>query len=248
MTAEFRKREPLMDQQYFNSEVIYDNETIGRFEAKLAESTAPPQNRTRLAYTIFRKRFELLIMRYSRGELVPEIKLAFPSVIESLERYQHIEGHQEIAIDQSLDDYVTALWLVCWALIFKVDTGLFTRLLSCIGNTGKDSLLERLIATRIPNRPKGNRLAWPRQYQVLSEAIAAPAEMKPRLLERFLKGWYSSMRDLYWHENHKGPDGGGFFGYWCIEAAGVVSAFGFEDEPFRDMPYYPKDLVLRQAG
>lgn len=243
MSSAPKKREPLMDQQYFDREVAYDSETIDRFETKLAGSAAPSKNRARLAYSIFRKRLELIVMRYSRGEQVSDIKLAFPSVIESLENYQRLQGHQEMAIDESLDDYVIALWLVSLALIFEVDTALLGRLVKCIGNAGRDNLLERLLATRLPDKPQTSRLAWPKQYQALIEAIDAPAEAKPALFERFLKGWYASMRDAYWYENHKGPDGGGFFGYWCIEAAGVVSAFGFDDRLFRDMPYYPRDLA-----
>jgi hypothetical protein len=238
-----KKRDPLMDHEYFTREVAYESETIRKFEAKLAGSAAPPETRARLAYSIFRKRLELLVMRYSRGEDVWDIKPAFPSVIESLENYQRLNGYQEMAIDDSLDDYVIAVWLVSLALIFKVDTGLLGRLAKCIGNAGKDSILERLLATRIPNRSPTSRLSWPKQYKTLSEAIDAPAGAKPELFERFLKGWYASMRNVYWHDNHEGPDGGGFFGYWCIEAAGVVSAFGFDDRPFRNMLYYPRDLV-----
>lgn len=244
ITTILRKREPLMYQKYFNRAIVYDGETIGRFETKLAGSTSPAANRARLAYSIFRKRLELLLMRYSSGEDVSGIESDFPLVIESLERYRQIDGHHDMAIDRSLDDYVLALWLVSLALIFKVDTVLFDRLVKCIENTRKDRLLERLIATRISHRSMANHLMWPKQYQVLSEAIDGQIETRSGLFERFLKGWYASMRDTYWYENHKGPNGGGFFGYWCIEAAGVVSAFGFDDAPFSDMPYYPKDILL----
>jgi hypothetical protein len=77
---------------------------------------------------------------------------------------------------------------VSLALIFKVDTGLLGRLAKCIGNAGNDSILERLLATRISNRSPTSRLSWPKQYKTLSEAIDAPA--------RFLKGWYASMRNV----------------------------------------------------
>jgi hypothetical protein len=122
-----KKRDPLMDHEYFTREVAYESETIRKFETKLAGSAAPPETRARLAYSIFRKRLELLVMGYSRGEDVWDIKPTFPSVIESLENYQRLNGYQEMAIDDSLDDYVIAVWLVSLALIFKVDTGLLGR-------------------------------------------------------------------------------------------------------------------------
>lgn len=243
MSVQPRKREPLMDQAYFDREVTYNTETIARFDTKLAESTAPAKNRAKFAYSIFRKNYELLIMRYSRGEAVAEIGQEYPATVESLVRYQAMEGHQEMVIDKSLDDYVTAFWLVSLGIVFKIDVDLFTKLVACLGSAGKDRLLDRLIATRIPDRLVGKQLAWPRIYKTLNDAIDSPAGDRPKLLQQFLSGWYGSMKDVYWYDNHKGPDGGGFFGYWCIEAAGVVRAFGLDDQAVRDLPYYPKDLV-----
>jgi hypothetical protein len=247
MSAEPTKREPLMDQSYFDKEVTYNTETIARFNTKLAESTAPAKNRAKFAYSIFRKNYELLISRYSRGEAVSEIKAQFPATVESLVRYQAMEGHQEMMIDKSLDDYVTAFWLVSLAIVFNVDAGLFTKLVACLGGAGKDRLLDRLIATRIPDRPVGKQLAWAKIYKTLDEAIDAAPAHRPKLLQTFLAGWYGALKEVYWYDNHKGPDGGGFFGYWSIEAAGVVSAFGFDDQAFRNLPYYPKDLAIRPA-
>ena len=232
-----------MTQQYFDNEVDYDAEIIEKFESKLATSSAPPNNLARFAYSIFRKRHENLFLRYSQGEKVSEIEKRFPAVVTSLERYLGIEGHQEIRIDQSLDDYVTALWLLSWALLFRIDDALFDRLLNCIGNVGKDSLLERLIATRVQGRPSSERLAWPDIYHRLNRSLEASAETKPGILRDFLESWYPSLKKAYWYENHRGKDGGGFFGYWCIEAAAVVKVSGIDDEVLREMRYYPKDLI-----
>lgn len=243
------KREPLMDQQYFDNEVEYDAKTIDRFEQKLAASTAPPPNRANFAYSVFGKRYRFLVLRYSRGEAISEIKTAFPATVESWERYLGMEGHEEYALDKDISDYVRALWLTSLAIIFEVDNDIFGRFQRCIGEPGQDSLLERLVATRIPARPDPKRLVWPTPYQSLYDAIDASDAARPTLFERFLKSWYPALGklDAYWHDNHKGKDGGGFFGYWCIEAAGVVSAFGFDDSQFRDMQYYPKDLAVRRS-
>lgn len=62
-------------------------------------------------------------------------------------------------------------------------------------------------------------------------------------MTRFLKAWYPALHEVGWHASHKGPDGGGFFSYWAIEAAGVATVFGIDDSAFRDLPYYPKDLA-----
>ncbi len=67
---------------------------------------------------------------------------------------------------------------------------------------------------------------------------------QPRMLQDFLKHWYASMKDAYWYDRHKKRITDGFFGYWAFEAVGVVKAFGIDDSTFRDMPYYPKDLLV----
>jgi hypothetical protein len=62
-------------------------------------------------------------------------------------------------------------------------------------------------------------------------------------MTRFLTAWYPSMHKTYWHDCHKGPEGGGYFGYWCFEAAGAVRTCGLDDHAFRDNLYYPKDMA-----
>jgi hypothetical protein len=242
-----KKREPLMDQAYFDRMVQFETETIASSEARLAQpSKGTPASRANYAYSIFRKRFQSLILRYSRGEEIAEIANDFPAAIDSWRRYLTMEGHREPGpLGQDISDYVRAMWLVSLAIIFAVKDDVFERLLACIGAPGQDALLERLIATRVRNRPAAAGLVFPKPYEALFQAIdASPAE-QPQLFQKFLKAWYPAMGSMeaYWHDSHKGPDGGGFFGYWCIEAAGVVVAFNIDDSAFRSAPYYPGDLA-----
>lgn len=246
MDQPVQKRDPLMDQAYFDRRVPAEVEGIAKSEARLGQpSKGTAEDRATYAYSIFRRRYQLLILRYSRGEEIAAVAEGFPAVIESWERYLKMEGHQETALDQDINDYVCALWLVSLAIIFAVKKDVFERLLACIGRPGQDALLERLIATRLPGRPAAAGLLFAKPYEALLQAIdAAPAE-QVTLFKKFLKAWYPAMGslDAYWHNSHKGPGGGGYFGYWCIEAAGVVAAFKIDDSEFRDTPYYPKDLA-----
>jgi hypothetical protein len=66
-----QKRAPLIDQAYFDRMVQFDTETIASSEARLAQpSKGTPASRANYAYSIFRKRFQSLILRYSRGDVV----------------------------------------------------------------------------------------------------------------------------------------------------------------------------------
>jgi hypothetical protein len=241
-----KKREPLMDQAYFDGEVEYQIGSIDSSEDALKEpAQGSAEDEAVFVYSIFRKRYELLILRYSRGEDIAEIAQGFPAVIAAWQRYLKMEGRQSGSLNEDINDYVCALWLVSFAIIFAAKPDVFERLLRCIGAPGQDALLDRLVATRIPNWPIGAGLAFPKPYEALFQAIDASPDERSTLIKKFLKAWYPAMGslDAYWHNCHKGPEGGGFFGYWCIEAAGVVAAFKIDDSGFRDAPYYPKDLA-----
>lgn len=47
---------------------------------------------------------------------------------------------------------------------------------------------------------------------------------------------------VYWHDHHRGPEGG-----FCLderlEAVAVVMRFGIDDREFRNARNYPRDLV-----
>jgi Domain of unknown function (DUF1911)/Domain of unknown function (DUF1910) len=235
------KREPLMDAAYFENLVELRKNSAARFETVIQKPETTHEHKRNLLHTLFSQSYQVLIARYSQGESIQVLAEAFPGVVSALERCLSVDNAESINF-QDLDDYVESLWLVSLAMIFDVGHEVFAKLLQAIGNEGRDMLFERLIGTRVPNRPKANVLIWPKPYEHLL-AAADGGSKAPKLMEQFLKTWYSSLKKCYWYDNHKGPKGGGFFGYWSIEAAGVVKAFGIDDGAFREMRYYPKDLV-----
>ncbi|WP_081472861.1 PoNe immunity protein domain-containing protein [Burkholderia ambifaria] len=53
------------------------------------------------------------------------------------------------------------------------------------------------------------------------------------------------MEKAGWHDTHLdlSERGGGYFGYWAIEAAAIAYLRGLADAPLREHIVYPKDLV-----
>lgn len=238
------KREPLMEQQYFDDAIKFIEGTFGRFEARIQTPGTKPDHQRKLLYKMFLDELELLLTKYSAGYPIAGMREEFAKVIERRERHQKFMGR--LGVDfAAIDDYEQSLWLVSLAVLLGVDDSLFARVLACNGNEGKDKLYERIVSMKAAGRAAGARVIFPKPFQTLYEATVANESEAPRLVSTFLKTWYKSMGDLgvYWHNNHKGPEGGGFFGYWCLEAAAVVKAFEIDDSEFRDAPYYPKDLV-----
>lgn len=240
------KREPLMEQSYFDSEIAYlQEESIPKFKSRINSTVLTPSHKSSICHTIFLRSYQLLITKYSQGEKINNLKLLFPKIIEALEEYHPEDQGEPLRFNFSrhIEEYIVSIWLVSLGILFGVEDDLFEKLVNLIGNEGEDAVYEKLIGTRIRGRKQTEEVLYPRPYHFLLRAIEEEKENQGKIMSEFLKKWYSQTKDAYWHDCHKGTEGGGFFGYWAIEAAGVVKAFNIDDTEFREMPYYPKDLL-----
>ncbi len=215
-------------------------------EQKLAASNAPPQKKMTYQYSLFRETYQHLMIRYSLGDDVLTLDVYFERILTALEKYRNIaveaaKPSQYIFPKFSeFEDYVVSMWLISLAIVLNINEAKFIRLIDCIGNAGEDTLFERLVAARVKSRSLGSHLAFPGVYQSLYKAIDATEPERSQLVCQFLIEWYGNMKSTYWYDCHKGPEGGGFFGYWSLEVAGVVKAFGIDDSAFCDLAHYPR--------
>lgn len=235
------KREPLMSLDHFDDTIDYIDKTIEDRQRQLEQAHVLKKPQV-LARANFRDRCESLVARYSRGDAIESLPAVLELAVTDWERY--LAFGPACKTDFSyLDDYVRCLWLTSLALLFDVPADTWRRLLCCAGNAGQDRLFERLVSLRSSDRPQARALLHPDVYTHLDRAWDAPASDRAPCLHAFLSNWYAGMRETGWHDSHKGPEGGGFVGYWAFEAAAVVCALNLADESFRDLPYYPKDLA-----
>ena len=198
------KREPLMDQKYFDETIVYMKGFAPKVEAKIQEPNIKPDHKEALLYKQFLDSFELLLTKYSAGYPTSELREAFPKIVELRERNQRALGR--LGVDfAAIDDYVQSLWLVSLAILLEIDGSVFDRLLASTGNEGRDQLFERLVSTRVQGRAAGVKVMFPKPYQTLYDATVANDADKPKLVSTFLKAWYTAMGKLgiYWHDNHK---------------------------------------------
>jgi hypothetical protein len=242
----------IMDESYFSKWIIYDFEQIQKNIAQTKKPFVEPKYRAQYIFTIFRKRYELLIERYSRGDALEDLRPMLPELMdawewarrEELKVFTEAEMHRRHGFDVNLDFYCLSMWLMAIFICLRADAPLFDRLLTLIGNEGEDQLFECLVGTQRPGRKPADKLLHPKPYLPLYQAIESqPKAERDKRLAKFIGTWYAGMKGTYWHDNHKGKDGGGYFGYWCFEAAGVVRAFDLDDMVMRDSVYYPKDMV-----
>jgi hypothetical protein len=235
------KREPLMQANFFTQRLEYIDRTIDSRLAKLREQPEIYKKPQAFLRANFRDRYEQVFLGYSLGESNKKLADRFPAVVDAYEAHVKRPDHSPHDF-ADLDQYIVSLWLVSFAILFRVDDSLWQRLLTCIGNEGRDALFEALAGTRSLNRKRATGLLHAKIVHPLFDSIAAAGEQRGNLIKKYLEDWYGALKNAYWIGTHTRADGG-FFGYWAVEVVGVVAAFGMDDAAFRDMPYYPRDLV-----
>lgn len=157
----------------------------------------------------------------------------------------------------NLNHYNWCFWLVGLALTLKIPSDLWYRLLALIGGEGEDILLDRVIASRQPDRQIGTKLLHKKPYGRLLAAIEAKDQElsithQAELLYAFVQNWYIELERkgkdrLWWYDfgdSVKNPlEMGSYFGRWCIEAAAAVVAFHMDDRLCLGHEHYPGDLL-----
>lgn len=156
-----------------------------------------------------------------------------------------------------LNHYNWCFWLVGLALALEVPDDQWSRLVALIGGEGRDILLDRVIASRQPNRAIGTMLLHSKPYARLLKAIDAPRDRQAQLLRAFVDNWYPELarkgkNELWWYiygDPVKHPlEMGSYFGRWCIEATAAVKAFGIDDRLCLGHEHYPGDLLRPNAS
>lgn len=256
---------------YWEEWCSYADEHIVRMRKQIAEPAGDPSYRPQYVFNLVRKHYEQMLRRYSRGDSVAELKKYFPPMLAAWKESERLgltvwteeQQYTRHAWAVNLDHYIVCFWLVGLALSLEIPDDQWHQLVDLIGNEGEDVLLDRVIASRQPERRIGVKLCHPKPYKRLLDAINGAKAEQAKLLLAFLENWYveldrapkkglsekTAMYDRpYWHRyGNENFEGGAYFGRWCVEAVAAVKAFGIDDSLCLGHPYYPGDL-LRTTG
>ncbi|BBO58959.1 PoNi-like cognate immunity protein [Mycoavidus sp. B2-EB] len=261
-------RDQLKDKDYFDKWLKFEQQSINNSLEQIRQPSKNPSYRPQYVYEIVHDYRHLLLMDYSRGEIISKLARYFPPLLDAWEEAERLgkdiwteqQQYTRHAWVVNLDHYIICFWLIGLALSLEIPNDQWQRLLTLIGNEGEDELLDRIIANREPSRKIGSKLCHPKPYQRLLDAINAPKDKQAKKLKSFITKWYpelnrpsrnglSEMTAMYarpyWYKYHTLE--GGYFGYWCIEAVAAVKAFGLDDSLCLGHPNYPGDL-LRPNG
>ena len=264
-------RAPLGDSRYWSEWVEYGDESIVEALETAAKPAGDPDYAPQYVFIIAQKHWHQMLRRYSAGEPIADLSRYFPGLLDAWEEAERLGATvwtQEQQFTRhswrvNYDHYITCFWLVGLGLALDIPDDQWKRLLALIGNEGEDVLVDRIIASRSPERKIGSVLLYPKPYARLLTAVDAPADSQASLLSAFVKHWYAevrtgaksgsdpqavSYRHPYWYTyGDENFEGGAYFGRWCVEAVAAVKAFGMDDSQCLGLEHYPGDL-LRPNG
>jgi hypothetical protein len=250
-----RRQKFLSEKDYLEEERSLKYGIQLAYESLSSNRPMAPGADSRNRWTIAFKSLELLLLYYTAGHSIEELKAQLPETIERFNVYinqtisprsmnppENVADTLEIT---QLDAYVYAFWLLALCRLLGHSEFIPT-VMGWVDKTfkfnrGRDGLFENVVQALT-----GTHVETPRvvlhavPYRPLASATIRASEERPTLVKEFVEGWYKGMKPTYWHGAHTD---GLYFGYWCLEAALVTVLWDIDDSSYRDNLVYPKDLV-----
>ena len=257
-------RDSLTTVPHWDKWIDFLHDRINQMLKKCKETPGDPRYRPQYVFELARNHWELMLMRYSRGDAKDELPKYFSGLLDAWEESERLGKdvftHEQQLMRRSwklnLDFYIVCFWLVGFALALEIPDDQWRRLIDLIGNEGEDVLLDRVIAYRDCDRKIGTELRHPQPYKRLLDAVDASASDQPKMLRLFVENWYRELDRPpkkggvpaiydrpYWYGFDENLEGGAYFGFWCVEAAAAVKAFNLDDSLCAGLKHYPWDLV-----
>lgn len=264
-------RDLLCNKDYWDQWVSFGDSRITQMQDNLQTPAGDPSYEPQYVAELSQTNWEQIIRRYSRGDPIDGLAVYFPPMLDAWEESERLgksvwtpaQMHIRHTWAVNIDCYHGHFWKIALALLLDIPEDQWQRLIALVGNEGEDILLDRLIASRSPERRIGTELCFPKPYARLLAAIEAPPARQAKLLKGFLDHWYAELgryakharvpqlnpyTEPYWYTFAKhNLMGGAYFGQWCLEAAAAVKAFGLDDNLCLGHRHYPGDFLRPQG-
>ncbi|QUP56194.1 DUF1911 domain-containing protein (plasmid) [Ralstonia syzygii] len=222
----------------------------------LATKELVPDSIDSYRWSIASDGLKLLILRYTAGHSIEELRSQFPAIIQDFdvyianERSPRLQDPPRAVADTleitQLEAYVYVFWLLALCKLLRHET-LIPKVMGWVDKTyefnrGRDILFENVVQALTGKHVETEKvLLHPLPYRPLGRATVYAPEERSALVKEFVETWYKHMKPCYWHGTH--TEGSSYFGYWAFEAALVTVLWDIDDSSYRDHLVYPKDLV-----
>jgi len=201
---------------------------------------------------------DFMSLQYSAGAPIDQLAEIWPFAMQWAEEYGSFDKTYDDSPENTSGDriphaplvsesyWIVALRMVCFGILTGNANDL-PRVMSFLDYVNAelgihDGLLERLVAPWAPGRPIPDTATRHLPYRKLFKVFDAAPDKRPVLMATYLDEWYhASRREPYVDQHGEGDIA--FYGYWSWEAAATTIVLGIDDAAYRDMAFYPKDLV-----
>ncbi|MDR2819952.1 MAG: DUF1911 domain-containing protein, partial [Desulfovibrio sp.] len=194
--------------------------------------------------------------RYSAGDPLDGMRERVQYAFDDLQRHQDAFPDDTFKLWEP-DAYYFVMLLFSWIVLFNVPDMVKTLAASISRDPddGWDPFIQVLFATfGVTDFPGAKaELLHPKPYGILYEALPKDRAGRQNGIQAYLKSWYKSksIRGCYWHNRHKAelhPEN--HLGYWAFETGMLTVLDRLDDSAYRNLNFYPRDLVdyCREQG
>lgn len=248
---EERRRDPFITEEAYaehlkNTEDLFSSAKYVEDRARIDPQYGPGGAR-QISFTRVRRLIEGIWAHYSAGGPLEGLRARVKYAFEDLQRDKEAFPERNFMLWEP-DTYYYTMLLTSWTVLFDLPECLdiLAGYISRDPDDGEDCFVHTVFhALGIPDFPgKQAGLLHENPYGILYDALAGSKEDQQKAMQTYLTRWYESqsIEGCYWRERHSfNPPM--HLGYWAFETGMLTVINDLDDSGYRDMPYYPRDMV-----
>ncbi|KVV59324.1 hypothetical protein WK92_11145 [Burkholderia ubonensis] len=246
-----RRRQRFISEAYYDFWSSYHREALVWWSTQLPKNGTENEKQAVAAARRAESRFELMLLRYTAGEPIVELREELGDVVAAYEEYAqrqaavHRLGWPPLRLSE-LEDYERTVQLIGLGhLLHRRDLLARIAAMEDPFYVGEDGLYEDLLAYAIKGRIDVDTCIHDSYLDCLNSIYGEDDDERRTDMNAYLDQWYASMSDVPWHDSHLNlsNEWGLYFGYWAIEAAALSYILELDDTSLRKHIVYPKALV-----
>ncbi len=229
-------RDKYKDKEYFEKRLNFNSKTFERRERKEHKERVLPQYLNRYYLSQSSYSGKLLRINYSLGNSLDEVFKWFKTSLNYYQKYYQTKGSIYTLIDylslavlfeNRKEEFIEDVEKIFSKYQAFVDAG--------------EQLEERYIDTLALYLLEGQVENFRSHLEYLN-TIGNDADS---VIEA-QKFWYYAHSEASWYDTHKTGDA--YYGYWSFDTAALCKMRGIYDERFKDLDFFPYDLLVQEDG
>lgn len=223
-------RDRLKKDDYWRNKISKYDKMIIEMEEKLKNVSSDRIIPTKKYIEL--KRLELMISMYSAGENIDKCKRIYIKNLNNLSDCKN-----------KFESYVVLIWYISLGILFNIDKKEIEILERMISQKFSDDKLVCYFMKHLKyNYQDGKTYFMKKPYENLDDLINYDVDNLNDYMNNYLAQWYKAHSFESWYNSHNREDDL-YFGYWSFELGAVIKIKGLNNESFKEIKYYPYDLV-----